>query len=156
MTYGIARFLTHTLPTMAEVEAERRGKPLTKGLPTPLAKEERKKVKAANEKTFRKGVWDRDKRRSRASRKPLSPSGSDYHKVGEVHHVIPRSLAPERVYDVANGLLLSKHEHQLAEAICPNDPAHRLLDIDGPDDRGLPQVFIWRDVNGKELKRRVG
>jgi len=30
--------------------------------------------------------------------------------------VIPRSLAPERVYDVSNGILLSKHEHALARA----------------------------------------
>lgn len=143
------------LPTLAEVQASRRG-PLTKGLPTPLAKVEKKKTKLANEKAFRNGVWERDTRRSRASRKPLARSGSDFEKVGEVHHVIPRSLAPERVYDVANGLLLSKHEHHLAETICPNDPAHRLLDIDGPDDRGLPQTFVWRDVHGKELKRRIG
>lgn len=129
---------------------------LQKGKPAVLAKEEKRKAKKLSEAEFRKGVWTRDKHRSRASRKPLGRSGTDFHKVGEVHHVIPRSLAPERVYDVANGLLLSKHEHALAEANCQNDPAHRLLDIEGPDDRSLPQTFIFRDIHGKELKRRIG
>lgn len=129
---------------------------LQKGLPHPLVKEEKRKAKKLSEAEFRKGVWARDKHRSRASRKPLGRSGTDFHQVGEVHHVIPRSLAPERVYDVANGLLLSKHEHALAETNCPNDPVHRLLDIEGPDDRSQPQTFIWRDSQGAELRRRIG
>lgn len=146
------------LQTMDQVAAERQEKrePIAKGLPRPLVKEAKRKAKELSAADFRKGVWERDERRSRASRKPLARSGTDFHKVGEVHHVIPRSLAPERVYDVTNGLLLSKHEHALAEAICPNDPTHRLLDIIGPDDRGQPQTFIWRDEQGKELKRKVG
>ncbi len=148
--------MTLSIPTLQEVQGARAGRPIPKGLPTPVAKVEKKKAKAAQEKAFRLAVWKRDKSRSRASRKPLARSGSDYEKVGEVHHVVPRSLAPERLYDVSNGLLLNKHEHQLAETICPNDPAHRLLDIEGPDDRGLPQEFIWRDVHGKEFKRRIG
>lgn len=145
------------IPTMAEIaaERERERKPIAKGLPRPLAKEEKRKAKEVSAADFRKGVWDRDERLSRASRKPLARSGTDVHKVGEVHHVVPRSLSPERIYDVTNGILLSKHEHALAEAICPNDPAHRLLDIIGPDDRGKPQTFIWRDAQGKELKRRI-
>ncbi len=129
---------------------------LSKGQPAVLTKVDKKKAKKDNDASFRKAVWERDKSRSRASRKPLGRSGTDFEKVGEVHHVIPRSLAPERVYDVANGLLLSKHEHALAETNCPNDPAHRLLDIEGPDDRGEKQTFIWRDIHGKELKRRIG
>ncbi len=144
------------LPTMQEVQAARAGKPIPKGTPTPIAKVEKKKAKAAREADFRKGVWDRDQGRSRASRKPLARSGSDFEKVGEVHHVIPRSLAPGRLYDVSNGILLSRHEHALAETVCPNDPAQRLLDISGPDDRGKPQTFVFRDVHGKELKQRVG
>lgn len=143
------------IPTMAEINAKPHATPKHQITPAPLVKEEKKKAKLANEVTFRKGVWERDKHRSRASKKPLARSGTDFHKVGEVHHVIPRSLAPERVYDVTNGLLLSKHEHALAEAICPNDPAHRLLDIEGPDDRGELQTFIWRDAQGNELRRKV-
>lgn len=143
------------LLTKAEVEALRVGKPISKGIPTPVAKVERKKLKAAKEADFRKGVWARDKSRSRASGKPLARSGSDFEKVGEVHHVIPRSLAPERVYDVANGLLLSKHEHHLAETICPNAPDKMLLTISGPDDRGQKQTFTWYDVQGKVTKTRI-
>lgn len=142
--------------TFDEVNAKPHATPKHKMTPAPLAKEDKRKAKVANDVAFRKGVWERDKRRSRASKKPLSPSGTDFHKVGEVHHVVPRSLAPERIYDVSNGLLLSKHEHALAEAACPNDPMHRLLDIEGPDDRGELQTFIWRDAQGKELRRRVG
>ncbi len=127
-----------------------------KGIPTPIAKVERKAAKKASEATFRKGVWERDKSRSRASGNPLARSGSDYQKVGEVHHVLKRSTAPERVYDVANGILLSKHEHQLAETACPGDQAHCLLDITGPDDRGELQTFTFRDAHGAVLKTRIG
>jgi len=143
------------LPTPAEMHAARCGQPLSKGLPTPLAKVEKQKAKKLRAEDFRKGVWARDQSRSRASGKRVARSGTDFEKVGEVHHVIPRSLAPERVYDIANGLLLSKHEHHLAETACPNDPAHCLLDIEGPDNRREPQTFIWRDVHGKELRRRT-
>jgi len=143
-------------PSLQDRQMERRATPKHQMTPAPLVKHEKKKAKKASEAEFRKGVWERDKSRSRASKKSLGHSGSDWDRIGEVHHVIPRSIAPERIYDVKNGLLLSKHEHALAEAICPNDPAHRLLDIEGPDDRGEKQVFIWRDVNGKELRRRIG
>lgn len=143
------------LPTLAARGRERYATPKHQITPAPLVKEAKKAAKKASEVEFRKGVWLRDEGRSRASRKPLARSGTDFHKVGQVHHVVPRSLAPERVYDITNGILLSAHEHALAEAICPNDPAHRLLDIEGPDDRGEKQTFIWRDVNGVELKRKV-
>lgn len=142
------------LPTLAEMHATRRAP--QKGIPTPVAKVERKKAKAQREKEFRAGVWARDKSRSRASKKPLHRSGTDFEKVGEVHHVIPRSLAPERVYDVANGLLLSKHEHHLAETMCPNAPGFMLLEISGPEDRSQPQTFTWRDVQGTVTKERIG
>lgn len=135
---------------------ERRAVSKRQMLPAPLVKADKKKAKKVREDDFRKAVWLRDKARSRASGKPLARSGTDYSKVGEVHHVIPRSLAPERLYDTTNGILLSKHEHCLAETACPNEPAHCLLDISGPDDRGEPQLFIWRDVHGTETKRRVG
>lgn len=127
-----------------------------KGLPRALTKPQERKVKESHAKAFREAVWARDQRRSRATGRPLSKSGTDYQIVGEVHHVIPRSLAPDRVYDVGNGLLLSKLEHLQAETICPNAPEHRLLEIDGPEDRGQLQAFVWRDVDGEEVKRRIG
>jgi len=129
---------------------------LQKGQPAVLEREDKRKAKKLNAADFRKAVWIRDEARSRVSGKPLSKSGTDPHRVGEVHHVIARSLAPDRIYEVGNGILLSRFEHALAEANCTNDPAHRLLDIEGPDDRGKKQTFIFRDKNGKELKRRIG
>lgn len=125
-------------------------------VPHAIVKAEKAKTKKQAGDDFRAAVWARDKGQSRASGKPLSKSGSDWKRVGEVHHVIPRSLAPERVLDVANGLLLSKEEHALAETACPNAPDKQLLDISGPDDRGQLQTFIWRDIQGKELRRRIG
>lgn len=142
--------------TMAEVAELRVGKPISKPLPHAFAKEDRRKAKVAQGETFRRAVWERDRGRSRASGKPLARSGTDYHKVGEVHHVIARSLAPDRIYEVGNGILLSKHEHLLAETTCPNAPELHLLDIEGAEDRGDPQRFIWRDVHGTQLRWRIG
>jgi hypothetical protein len=144
------------LPTMAEVEESRKGQSWPKGLPRPLLKQEKKKAKATLEREFREGVWTRDKKRSRASKKPLGKSGTDWSKVGEVHHVLARSTHPDRIYDVSNGILLSKEEHALAETMCPNAAGLYLLEINGPADRGEKQTFIWRDVMGKELRRRIG
>jgi hypothetical protein len=117
---------------------------------------EKKKTKAQREKDFRAAVWERDKSRSRASDKPLARSGTDFEKVGEVHHVLKRSTHPEDRLNPANGILLSKREHHLAETACPNAPDKQLLDIAGPADLGQPQTFIWRDIHGKQTKRRVG
>jgi hypothetical protein len=144
------------LPTLADMAASRRGQAQPKGIPTPLVKAEKKKTKAQQEKDFRRAVWTRDKGRSRASGKPLAKSGSDYTKVGEVHHLLKRSTHPEDRLNPSNGILLSKDEHVRAETVCPNDPAHCLLDIVGPTDRSQPQVFIWRDIHGTEVRRRIG
>lgn len=143
------------LPTMAEWEAQR-PRACPKGLPTPLLKKEKKATKEAKHKAFRLGVWERDRGLSRASRKPLARSGSDYDRVGEVHHVLARSTHPDQIFEVSNGILLSRTEHVLAETACPGDPSHCLLDITGPADRGQPQIFVWRDKDGKEVKRRIG
>lgn len=143
------------LPTMAEMNAKPHATPKYQIEKSVITREDKRKSRKAKDEAFRDDVWTRDKQRSRASGKPVSRSGADPHRIGEVHHVIARSLAPERVWDVSNGLLLTKFEHALAETACPNDPAHHYLDIDGPDDRGLPQTFIWRDRDGKETKRRM-
>lgn len=120
-----------------------------------ITKDEKRKTKKLKHEDFRKAVWLRDKGRSRASGKPLAKSGTDPKAIGEVHHVIARSLAPEKIFEPSNGILLSRFEHALAETACPNDPAHHYLEIVGPADRGLPQTFIWRDRDGNETKRRV-
>lgn len=142
----------HELPTLADRPAPN----LQKGLPAPLVKAEKAKTKKQAEAEFRAAVWTRDEGKSRASKKPLSKSGTDWKRVGEVHHVLARSTDPDKRLDPSNGILLSKLEHSLAEAHCPNDPKHCLLDIQGPVDRAKPQTFIWRDIHGKQLRRRVG
>lgn len=144
------------LMTAAEVDALRRGKPLPKGLPAPLVKQEKAKTKAQQEKEFRASVWDRDQWKSRATGKPLGKSGANWLKVGEVHHVLKRSTYPADRLNQSNGILLSKQEHALAETHCPSAVNKMLLEITGPADLGKPQTFVWRDVSGKELRRRVG
>ena len=139
------------LPTLADRPRMACPKPSPRVLAKPLEK----KSKEAKHKAFRRAVWIRDHGKSRASGKPLAHSGVDYSAVGEVHHVLARSTHPDKVFEVAIGILLSKSEHQLAETRCPH-AAHMLLEIVGPPDMGLPQRFVWRDVMGKILKERIG
>jgi hypothetical protein len=77
-------------------------------------------------------------------------------KLGEVDHSIPRSLAPERIYDVSNGLLIEKDLNRLRKVACPEAPEHRMFNYTGPDDRGEPQTFLWRDKTGRITKTKVG
>ena len=144
------------LPTLAEMQAHRRAP--QKGVPHQIVKEEKKAAKAQNEDTFRKAVWKRDEGKCRATGKPLAKSGTtDWDKLGEVDHSVPRSLAPERIFDVSNGLLLSKRLNRLRKAVCVEQPEYRVFDYTGPDDRSLPQHFTWRDPRtGKITKQRIG
>lgn len=144
----------HDLPTLAEMNARPRACP--KGSPHVLVKKARERTKAERERAFRAAVWARDQSRSRASGKPLAKSGTDYERVGEVHHVLKRSTHPEDIWTPTNGILLSKAEHALAETRCPADPSRFLLTISGPDDRSRPQTFIWRDQHGTVLRTRLG
>ena len=81
---------------------------------------------------------------------------SAWQRVGEVHHVLKRSTHPEERLNPANGILLSKEEHALAETACPGDPTHQLLDIIGPADLSEKQTFTWRDVKGAVIRTRIG
>ncbi len=136
----------------AKVDLDRLKKPE----PRVIAKAEKKQTKDKAEAAFRLAVWERDRGQSRASGKPLGRSGTASDRIGEVHHVLARSTDPDKRLDVSNGILLSRAEHQLAETACAGDPSKCYLDINGPVDRGKPQVFIWRDSSGKELRRRQG
>jgi hypothetical protein len=141
------------LPTLADRQAA----PQPKGLPRMLAKEERQADRDAKADAFRKAIWKRDKGRSRATGQKLVKSGTtDWHELGEVDHVIDRSLAPERLYDLGNGILLSKRENRLKKTPCPRAPEFRMFEVEGPDNRGLPQIFRWRDKDGKVTKETVG
>lgn len=143
------------LTTLGEAQQERRAKP--KGMPHQLAKMAEKKSKDELGKDFRDAVWARDQGRCRATWKPLKRSGTtDWSVLGEVDHSIPRSLAPERIYDVGNGLLLSKALNRLRKVACPRAPEFRMFAYEGPDDRSEPQEFLWRDEDGQVKKRRIG
>lgn len=123
-----------------------------KGLPKALVKEERKKSKEKQDAEFRAAVWARDKSTCRATGTPLQKSGLDWDKVGEIDHVINRSTAPDLVYAVTNGILISKKLNRLKKTACPEAPEHHMFEISGPEDRGKPQRFTWRDVTGKVTK----
>lgn len=144
------------LPTLAEIEAERAGQPFPKGLPPALAKEERRKSRETEEKLAREAVWARDHARSRATGQPLKRSGIDWNEIGEVDHVINRSTAPELVYDTANMLLLSRKENRLKKTACPRAPEHHMFEVSGPADRAKPQLFRWRDKDGKITRETRG
>ena len=127
-----------------------------KGLPSMLVKKEKKLSKDEKAKAFRDAVWTRDQGKSRASGKKLSRTAMDWDRRGEVHHRLKRSTNPDAVYDVGNGILLSKSEHVLAETRCPNAIEFYLLDISGPDDLKDPQQFTFRDIHGTVTKVRHG
>ena len=127
-----------------------------KGLPPALVKEAKAKSRERLGEEFRAAVWKRDGGKSRATGKKLSKSAIKWDERGEVDHVIDRSLAPERIYDVGNGILLSAKENRLKKTACPNAPEHRMFSVTGPDDRSKPQTFTWRDADGKIIKTRMG
>lgn len=127
------------------------------GLPAPLAKKERQKEKTDKDDAFRDAIWKRDKGKSRATGKKLVRSGTtEWSQLGEVDHSIQRSLAPERVYDLSNALLLSKEENRLRKVRCAEAPEFYMFSYTGPDDRSQPQHFVWRDKTGKITKERNG
>lgn len=127
------------------------------GLPGPLAKKAKAKDKADKDDAFRAAIWKRDGGKSMATGKPLVKSGTmSWQELGEIDHAINRSTAPDRVYDLSNGLLLSKEENRLKKVRCPKAVEFFMFEIHGPDDRAKVQTFIWRDVEGKEIRRSVG
>lgn len=147
--------MAFNLPTLDEMHATPRAQ--QKGLPPVLEKKARQKDKDARAKQFRNEIWARDGGTSRATGKPLVRSGTtDWARLGEVDHSIPRSLAPERIYDTSNGLLLSKEENRLRKVVCPRAPEFAMFDYSGPDTRALPQDFVWRNTDGQVTKRTKG
>lgn len=145
------------LKTADEVAADRVGKPLMKPLPHQITKQAEQKAATLKDDAFRALIWQLDGSRSRATGKLLMRSGTmSWDQLGEVDHSIPRSLAPDRLWDPSNALLLSKSENRLRKVPCPRAPEFRMFDYSGPDNRRLPQRFIWRDVDGHITKEREG
>lgn len=144
------------LPTLGAINARPHASQKA-GLPTPLAKKAKAKAKEDRGKQFRAEVWARDGWKSRATGKPLVKSGTtDWALLGEVDHAYPRSTCPERIYDTSNGILLSKEENRLRKVRCPRAPEFAMFDYSGPDNRSLPQDFVWRDADGNVTKRMKG
>jgi 5-methylcytosine-specific restriction endonuclease McrA len=154
---SVADHLVHAkqAPTMADVAAARVGAP-PKPLPHILVKKDAKKAKKLKDDAFRALIWKLDGGKSRATGTPLSKHGNDWSRIGEVDHVINRSLAPDRIYDPANALLLSKEENRLKKTPCPRAPEHHMFEVVGPDNRRLPQTFTWRDADGTILRTKRG
>lgn len=143
------------LPTAIDVNAKPHAP--AKGLPPVLEKKERKQAKKDKDEAFRDDIWKLDKGCSRATKQPLVRGGTtDWDRLGEVDHVINRSTAPELVYERSNGILLSKTENRLKKTPCPLAPEFYMFSVEGPEDRRLPQVFIWRDKAGKVTRRTQG
>lgn len=128
--------------------------------PAIITKDEKRKAKKKDGDTLRAEIWKLDEGRCRATGVTLSRSGTDPHTVGEVDHSIPRSLAPELVYEPSNALLLSKYLNRLRKVACPEAPEHRMFDYQpvtpGDFDRRKPQLFTWRDKAGHITKERIG
>lgn len=128
-----------------------------KGIPHQIVKKEEKKAKTLKDEAFRAEIWKLDHGCSRATGKKLVKSGTtDWDQLGEVDHSIPRSLAPDRIWDTSNALLLSKAENRLRKVACPEAPEHRMFNYSGPDNRRKPQKFVWRDRTGAIVKTRIG
>lgn len=153
-TEAVQRVKVSSLPTLAEMQAKRRATP--KGVPHQIAKQREKKADVVKDDAFRLAIWNRDKGRSRATGKPLKKSGISWDEIGEVDHAIPRSIAPDRIWDLGNALLLSKTENRLRKVSCIRAPEHKYFDYSGPDNRKKPQTFVWRDDDGKITKTRIG
>lgn len=145
----------NSLQTVAQANARPRAMP--KPAPRQLTKKVEDKQKADKGKAFRDEVWARDQGRCRATKQTLLRSGSvDWQQLGEVDHSIERSLAPERIYDTSNGLLLRKDLNRLRKVACTKAPEFRMFSYTGPDNRALPQKFIWRNAKGTIVRTEIG
>jgi hypothetical protein len=149
----MARRYLDGLPTLGEVQAARRAAP--KPGPRVLRRQQRQADLKAQEDAFRKAVWRRDGRTSRASGKPLVKAHLDPDKRGEVAHLVKRSRAPGRddKFNPDRAVLLSATEHALSDArTAPGGQV--LLEIVG-DNGAADVLFIRRDATGQEVWRRV-
>lgn len=145
-----------SIPTLAEVQADRVGKALPKGAPLVVQRAQKRTAKKTAEERFRDAVWSRDQGKSRASDVPVVPGHVDNRKRGEVAHLptATRSTNPEKRLDPRFAILLTAEEHALSDPrTAPGSKV--LLEIRGTDARKAI-TFIRRDAQtGKVLWRRV-
>lgn len=86
----------------------------------------------------------------------LRTGSTDWQQLGEVDHSYLRSLAPELIYAPSNGILLTKWLNRLRKVSCPKAPEFKRFDYSGPDNRALPQTFVWRNDDGTITKTVIG
>lgn len=67
------------------------------------------------EREFRRQVWEREGGCSRLTGQPLSKWDDDWDRLGDVCHILPKSVYPERRFDPENAVLLSRNEHILSD-----------------------------------------
>lgn len=142
------------LPTLAD--DPRRATPKHEMVPHQLVKERRDKAKKITREQFTALIWKLDGGLCRATKRPLKRSGLDWNEIGEVDHSIPKSLAPDRLYDPANGLLLTKRLNRLRKVSCPRAPEYHLFDYRSTGNAREPQTFIWRDEDGRIVRQEIG
>ena len=93
------------LPTLAQMDAARRGKPIPKGVTRIARKVEADKVSEKDAAAFRRAVWARDKVCRCCGRKVIKTLALVPNR-GEVHHLVRRSKAKALLTDRRNGILL--------------------------------------------------
>lgn len=109
----------------------------------------REKTLAA-EKKFRDLIWELDQGKDRCTGRPLQHQADSWSDLGDVCHLVARSLAPERKYDPTNAFLMCRRLHIASDA-----RGNYRLKILG-DDARQPLTFLMTDKHGRELWRRVG
>ena len=93
------------LPTLAQMDAERRGKPIPKGVTRIARKVEADKASEKDAAAFRRAVWARDKVCRCCGLKVIKTLALVPNR-GEVHHLVRRSKAKALLTDRRNGILL--------------------------------------------------
>ena len=79
--------MTLNLPTLAEMDAERRGKPIPKGASRLQDTQAQKKLDVIDERKFKTDVWTRDKGRCRQCGRKVVKGLARIPERGEVHHL---------------------------------------------------------------------
>lgn len=119
-------------------------------------RDDRKREKRSAEEAARAAVWLRDKSHDRATGKPLKKGGIDPDTRGECHHLQGRNVAPAMREKAEGMILLSAHNHILADG----RGGYRLKMFDPKTgepatDGSKPILFVMFKKDGTEDWRRI-
>ena len=98
------------LPTMADMDAQRTGKPITKGKTRLEAKIEERPLTKVDEKAFRASVWHRDRKRCRCCGRKVQQVMGRVPERGEVHHIHGRG--GDLRFEPITAILLCLRDHE--------------------------------------------